>query len=82
LKNKGRGGRLGVADPRKNLVTFKVTNGELECLKIVSELFESRSEMIRIVLFDFAFALPPEKAKDLLDPESFERLKDKIRNGE
>ena len=81
MKNK-RGGRLGVADPRKNIVTFKITNDELEFLNIVSESFESRSEMIRIVLFDFAFALSPEKVKDLLDPETFERLKGNIQHSE
>lgn len=75
-----RGGRLGVEDPKRNVITFKVTDHEKLLLEIASSEFESRSEMIRSLVFDYALALDPEKILYLIDEESFRRLKEKIDN--
>ena len=75
---KRRGGRHGVENPRRNLIPFKVTDPELIILDIASELFESRSEMIRILLFDFVFQLDPERVKEYMKPEQFKILCEKI----
>jgi|GEM_PF-5372887 len=72
-----KGGRCGVENPRRNVITFKVTDDEDMFLDTVSDIFESRSDMIRTILFDFAFALDPEKIKEYINPEAFERLKSK-----
>jgi len=73
-----RGGRFGVEDPRRNIITFKVTDHEKLLLDIASYNFNSRSEMIRVLILDFALAIDPIKVLHLIDPEHLERLKEKI----
>lgn len=73
-----RGGRLGVEDPRRNIINFKTTDFEKEVLDMVSPIFESRSDMIRTLIFDFALGLDPEEVKHLFDPETLKRLQEKI----
>lgn len=73
-----RGGRLGVEDPRHNIITFKTTDFEKEVLNMISPIFESRSDMIRTLIFDFALELNPEEVKELFDPETLQRLQEKI----
>lgn len=73
-----RGGRLGVEDPRHNVINFRITDFEKEVLDMVSPIFESRSDMIRTLIFDFALELDPEEVKELFDPEILQRLKEKI----
>lgn len=75
-----KGGRLGVEDPRRNVITFKVTDHEKLLLEIASSEFENRSEMIRSLVFDYALALDPEEILYLIDEESFKRLKNKVHN--
>jgi hypothetical protein len=73
-----KGGRLGVEDPRRNIITFKTTDFEKEVLDMVSPIFESRSDMIRTLIFDFALGLDPEEVKDMFDPETLQRLQERI----
>lgn len=75
-------GRLGVEDPRKNLVGFKVTDHELLLLDMLSDLYGSRSAMIRNVLFNFALQLDPLKVKKYWDTVKFDGLKKKVREEE
>lgn len=73
-----RGGRLGVEDPRHNIITFKTTDFEKDVLDMVAPIFESRSDMIRTLIFDFALELDPEEVKHLFDPEILQRLQERI----
>ncbi len=75
-------GRYGVEDPRKNLVGFKVTDHELLLLDMLSDLYGSRSAMIRKIIFDFALQLDPQKVKTHWDEVKFDGLKKKVREEE
>jgi len=72
-------GRYGKEDPRRNVVSFKVTDHELLLLNMVSDLFKSRSEMIRKLIFDFVFRLDPEKVKANWDKLKFDGLRRKVK---
>ncbi|MBA7679760.1 hypothetical protein ES703_88063 [subsurface metagenome] len=74
----GRGGRYGVEDPRKNHITFKVSDHELLLLDMLSDPYESRSAMIRSILFDFALELDPEKVKANWDEVKFDGVRRKV----
>lgn len=74
-----RGGRYGVDNPKKNIVTFKVTDDELFVLDTVSEIFDSRSDMIRTVLFDFALELNPEEVKEHINKKAIEQIRRKLK---
>ena len=78
VETQRKGGRHGVENPKRNIITFKVSDDEQIILDVASNIFENRSEMIRTLLFDFIFALDPLKMKEFIDPEHFERLKSKI----
>jgi len=74
-------GRYRIDFPKKNVVTFKVTDHELLLLDMAAgSLFKSRSEMIRKLIFDFIFELDPEKIKDNWDRLRFTTLKKKVEN--
>lgn len=72
------GGRYGVEDPRKNHITFKVSDHELLLLDMLSDLYGSRSAMIRAILFDFALELDPEKVKANWDVVKFDGVRRQI----
>jgi len=72
-------GRYSKEDPRRNVVSFKVTDHELLLLNMVSDLFKSRSEMIRKLIFDFVFQLDPEKVKVNWDKLKFDSLRRKVK---
>ena len=69
---------MGVEDPRHNVINFRITDFEKEVLNMISPIFESRSDMIRTLIFDFALELDPEEVKELFDSEILQRLQEKI----
>lgn len=74
-------GRYGVEYPRKHLINFKVNDHELRMLELMEQAFANRSEMIRTILFEYALAIDPEEVRELVDRNTLERLKQRVKEG-